>query len=209
MRRIGRTAILLLTFALTAGPQLTAEIRYYRSDQVGLELEPIARIRRDEFEYVLEVEKEERRAVKRLYRDDKEWKRWETLFDGQGLKTDIYEYRDGKLLLHTMYDAKGRVKTEEAYADGKLTERRLFAYSPRGLDYVDTLDSNGERLYTDEYFLAPTGRLRTIRRIYPDESMAVIHFTYGGGLLVYQWEYRDGRITDIRYNEDGTVAKRE
>jgi hypothetical protein len=204
MKRTALSAILFLAL-----PALFAETVYYRSDWVGVALEPIDRYRRNEFEYVLTVVREKTKETRILTRSRKEWKRWEALFDERGEKTGETEYEDGVITARSVFDKNGRLKTEELYTTGELTQKKIYSYSARGIDFVDTLDAKGERLYTDEYELDPSGRLRSMRRVYPDNTVAIIHYTYGDGILVGEWEYREGRITDTKYNEYGQAQYQE
>jgi hypothetical protein len=200
------TCVLILIFISLS---LFPDTLYFRSDWVGIELEKIDRYRIDEFDYVLEVTKETGKLVKKLYQKRKEWKRWEIISNTKGEKTDEFQYENNVLTLHDAFDKKARVKTEEIYKAGVLSEKKVYSYSTRGIDFADTFDSKENRLYTDEYVLAANGRLRSIRRVFPDNSVAVIHYTYGEGTLVGEWEYRDGKIFDTKFNERGKAIRRE
>lgn len=189
--------------------RLYAQEIYYRSDWVGLELEKIERYRIDEFEYVLEVRALQGKTVKLLYRNGKEWKRWEILFNLRREKTDEFEYEKNVLVHHLAFDKKMRILVEDFYLDGVIDQKRIYSYGPRGIDFAETQDREGNLLYTDEYIIAPSGRLRGIRRIFPDGGVILIHYTYGEGMLVGEWEYRDGRIKDTKYDEYGRIIRRE
>jgi hypothetical protein len=196
----------LLFFSLSG---LDAQTSFYQSDWVGITLAPIDQYRRNEFEYVLGVTRENAKETRILYRQKKEWKRWEMIFNDRGEKTEESEYEDRTLTARSTFDNKGRLKTEHRFTKGLLAEKRLYSYSARGLDFVDTLDGKDIRLYTDEYELAPSGRLRGMRRVFPDKTVAIIHYTYGDGLLVGEWEYHEGRILDTKYNEYGQALYQE
>ncbi|MBN2351827.1 MAG: hypothetical protein JXD23_04585 [Spirochaetales bacterium] len=204
MKIIILSSILLLSFF----PSF-ADTEYYRSDWVGVSLQPIDRYRMDEFEYVLVVKRDGTKETRTLLHSKKEWKRWEILFDEHGRKTEEFDYEDKKLVAHSLFDNKGRMKFEYIHEKGVLTQKKTYSYSARGIDFVDTVDAKDERLYTDEYELSPAGRLRSMRRIFPDNSVVVIHFTYGEGMLVGEWEYRDGRIVETTNNENGQPLHRE
>ncbi len=204
MKTIVFSAILILAL-----PPLFGDTVYYRSDWVGVTLEPIDRYRRDEFEYVLSVERTREKETKILFHTKNEWKRWETLYNERGEKTEEIDYEDKTIVARFTFDNKGRIRVELVYEKGALVQKRTYSYSARGIDFVDTVDAKDARLYTDEYELSPAGRLRSMRRVYPDNSVAIIHYTWGDGILVGEWEYRDGRIFDTRFNENGQALYRE
>ena len=188
---------------------LGADSEFYRSNQVGLELERISPIRCDEFEYVLEVKKESGRTIKILLHQGREWKRWEIVFDSHGQKTDEYEYENKLLIRHEVYDKRGHLVCEEFYEGGVLKQKRYYFYGPRGLDFCEIQNAQGEVLYHDEYYLAPSGKLRGIRRVYADGSESLLHYTYAFGRLLREWEYQEGRISETLYNEKGQMMRRE
>jgi YD repeat-containing protein len=190
-------------------PPLFADTVYYRSDWVGVSLEPIDRYRVHDFEYVLSVKRDGKKETRILLHSDKDWKRWETLYDEHGAKTEEFDYEDKVLVSHVVFDNKGRLKIEYLYEKGALARKKTYAYSARGLDFVDTVNARDERLYTDEYELSPAGRLRSMRRVFPDNTVAVIHFTYAEGILVGEWEYHEGRIVETVNNENGQPLHRE
>jgi hypothetical protein len=200
--------IVLGIFMLLACAAFT-ETLYFRSDWVGLEMEPITRVRMDEFEFVLGVVRTDAKTVKTLFRKQKEWKRWETAYNERHERTNEYEFENNILTSEYVYDRKNRVKSEKRYAKGALSERLAYSYSARGIDFVETFDAHDSLLYTDEYALAPSGRLRSMRRVFPDGSIAVVRFTYGERTLVSDWEYKDGRIIETAYNERGQARHRE
>lgn len=188
---------------------LAAEPVYYRSNWVGIAMEPINRVRLDEFEYVLAVDRSGDTTIKTLYRKQKAWKRWEIVADSRGRRVEEREYENNALTSRSTFDHKGRVKIEYRYIKAALDQRLVYAYSARGVDFVVTYDAHDTLLYTDEYQLAPSGRLRSMRRVFPDDSVAVIHFTYGESIMVGEWEYRNGRVLDTQYNGNGQAQHRE
>src|SRR4030042_2255802 len=94
---------------------LFSETNYYRSDWVGLAMEPIAVVRMDEFEYVLGVNRSGSKTIKTLFRKQKEWKRWEIITNEQRLKTEEWEYENNRLTVHSTFARKGRMRPEERF----------------------------------------------------------------------------------------------
>ncbi|MBN1523511.1 MAG: hypothetical protein JW904_03405 [Spirochaetales bacterium] len=204
----GKCFFISLIF-LICSVALYSQSVYYRSDSVGLELEIINKYRLDEFEYVLEVEKTPQLLEKTLFRNQKEYRRWETYYNENGVKTVLKEFENNNIVFNTEFDRKGNRKYEELYSQGILQEKKIYSYSSRGIDYVDTLDSRDKKLYTDEYEISPAGRLRAIRRLFPSGRVDIRHYTYSAGRLVEEWEYSEGRIFILVYNEDGKLVRRE
>ena len=67
-----------------------AEEAYFRSNEIGMELETISEYRLEEYQYYVTVEEEEEVTVKVLFHEGKEIKRWRIEREGRNaiLKTE-------------------------------------------------------------------------------------------------------------------------
>ncbi|RPJ08100.1 MAG: hypothetical protein EHM28_05245 [Spirochaetaceae bacterium] len=206
---MNRNILLLSIFVFLDAMIVHAEPEYFSSDSVGLEIERINKYRLDEFEFVLEVESSGNRVTKRLLQDGDERMRWELVHDNEGLKKEELEYDKKILSIRTEYDRKGNRTLEEIYTDGQLTEKKTFNYSRRGIDFAEAFDNAGKKLYTDEYDIAPSGRLRSVRRIFPSGRIDVKHYVFAENKMVGEWEYIEGKIILSEYNSRGKLIRKE
>jgi hypothetical protein len=215
MRRLAwAAAALLLQCALSAA----AEASLYRSNAAGMLLEPIPAFRRDESEFVMEVEKKGDLEIRRLFQAGKESRRWETVTASDGAKTER-EYDGGTLAAKRAYAATGGILWEETYADGKLEQKSIYEYSEGRLAGVRVQDAKGAHVYTERFQLAERGSLRQVQRANADGSatsswyaagdtgLAEERNTVGGVSYIRRYDAK-GRVTVIELMKDGETASR-
>lgn len=186
-----------------------AEITYFRSNEIGITLEKIDWYRIDEFEYVVSLEKKGDTVIKRLLKDQKEIKRWETQYDKRMRKLKESEYQDDVLASVLIYNKDRALVEEYLYTDGELSEKKLYQYSKRGLSKVQTYDKEEKLLYEDFYSLARSGRLRSVIRIWANGNIRISRFAYGSGLLVEQREYIENKLYIARFDSKGRLLSWE
>ncbi len=194
---------LLLTFAAYA------EVEYFRSDDIGITLEKIAWYRIDEFEYVVTLETKGNTHIKRLFKNQVEIKRWETVYDNRLHKLKETEYEGESLVSVLLYNKDGAVAEEYLYAGNELSEKKIYTYSKKGLARVRTFDKQDQPVYTDYYSLSRSGRLRSVVRVWADGNMRLSRFEYGSGMLVEQREYLDPNMFITRFDSRGRVISWE
>ncbi len=203
-----RTAAAYIVFsALIAAPPVMAQTSIYRSNPFGMELEKIEAYRRDEHEYVLEVDRKPGSEIRRLYASRSEVRRWETAETRDGRKIER-EYEGKVLVAFRLYEASGALLREETYRDGALQQKASYLYAGGIPTGVEVTDAEDKLLYRDEYRLSLRGSLREVRRTYADGAIGdTALLTAGAG-----GEERDtlsGVTVIIRYDAKARVAEKE
>lgn len=220
MRRAARAALLALFAALIASVRAPALERWFRSDEMGMAIEPIAAFRTDEFPWVLGVVRQEAAGggwieTRRLIGGGTEERRWTIARSADG-RTEEREERRGALVARRVTGAAGELLQEELYADGEPAGRSLYEYASGRLARVRVFAADGTLSSTVEYATSPSGRLREVRWwTAADGSRRSESQTAGGtgyaagGTAVAEERTRDGeRWRTTRYDEAGRVAER-
>jgi antitoxin component YwqK of YwqJK toxin-antitoxin module len=188
-------AAALLLAAVPAG--------WYRSDALGLALEPLPGARRGEPQ-LLRVEWDGETEIRTLYSEGKESRRWEL---SPGMER---VYADGVLAEERSYDGAGRLLAEKIFAAGALNESRQYRYGLSGLSSVEIYGPDGALRARERYELGPGGELRRVRRESPGapgaEELALVT---GGGRLYEERLGGGGRSLVSRYDPEGRVASQE
>jgi hypothetical protein len=200
-------------------PGAAAEVRWFRSDELGLALEPIPALRVDEFAWVLRVERVEAGGgwteTRRLLSAGEERHRWTVVRSADG-RTEEREERGGLVVSRRLSGASGEPLQEESYEAGRLSSRSVYEYAAARLVRVRVFAADGSLASTVEYLTTPGGRLREVRLTSADGGRRTESQVAGGtvaapgGVAVSEERSRDGdgwRTT--RYDEAGRVAVRE
>jgi hypothetical protein len=197
-------AVLSLLATLASAPAaIGLPAGWYRSDAIGLALEPLAGFRREE-PWLLRVERSGEREIRTLLNEGKETKRWEL--------TPWLErvFTGGSLTEERSYDASGRLAAENSYTAGQLDETARFSYGPAGLSTVETYGPDGELRRRERYELGPGGELRRVRRDSPgspgSEELALMA---AADRLVEERLRGGGRSLVSRYDREGRVSSQE
>jgi YD repeat-containing protein len=203
-------AVLLLLAVLIGGPAAFGlPAGWYRSDAIGLALEPLTGARRGE-PYLLRVEWRGELEIRTLYAEGKESRRWELL---PGLER---VYDGGSLSEERSYDGAGRLLTEKSFTEGKLSGTTQYHYGLSGLASVESYGPDGELRARERYELGPDGELRRVRRESPGkagaagaavaEELALVT----AGDKIYEERLRGGgRGLVSRYDPEGRVSSQE
>ncbi len=199
-------AVLLL---LALAPCSHADPLLYRSNSFGMLLEPIQRFRRDQTEWVVEVEKNGANETRRLYDNGTETHRWETTAlrkDGGRIEREL---AGSTLVAVRTYDAAGSVLQEEQFTGGALSQRAVYSYAGGRLLRVRVQNADGSLSYTEDYLYTTTGALRQVRRTPATGDANLAAYTYGSqGLSVTRTTV--GAVTNLdRYDSRGRVVQRE
>jgi hypothetical protein len=204
------SAKLLLVVILSVPPMLHAQdagtIRYYTSNDLGMALEEIGWYRREEFPYILVVEKEGSRETRTLLFEGEERQRWER--DPE--EERIYRGTELELEQRLRYDKQNRLIEEQLYSDGELSQRTVYYYDRDVLERTETFAPDGLLLYRDFYRLTPDGQLRRVTREQED-SQSNQQLALGDGARGVAEErygnHRERRIN--RYDQEGRLVERE
>jgi hypothetical protein len=217
MSRAARIASFALAALLAA--RASAETRWFRSDEMGLPIEPIPAFRVDEFPWVLAVERTAGGGgwveTRRLLGGGTEERRWTRVRSADG-RIEEREERGGILALRRLSGAAGELLQEELFEAGLLSSRSVFEYASGRLVRVRVFAVDGSLSSTVEYLTAPSGRLREVRWTAADGSMRTESQAAGGtgslagGAAVSEERSRGGdESRTTRYDEAGRAAVRE
>jgi YD repeat-containing protein len=198
-----------LLFLLAAGGLGFAEQSLFRSNSIGMQLEPLARYRADEYEWTLRVEVTGDREVRRLFDHGAEARRWEKAPAPGGKRTEEKEYDSGALSARRVYGEAGELILEERYSDGRLVSRSIPRYSGARLTGVRTVAADGKLVSVEEYELSTRGSLREVRRTSPEGPAASARYIMGRNGPV---EERDtvGELTYVtRFDAESRAVEKE
>lgn len=206
MKRRLLAAMVLLALA---APALTAQ-QFYRSNAAGSVVSRIPESARGDYEYVLEVRREDGVRERRLYRDGDLLRRERASLDGRGRVTEEARYEQGVLREVRRFDERGRPVEELDYdTAGLLIERVEVAYEGDRRVAERHIDPEGELLYTDRFEYDSAGRIRRVRRMRDTGVVRSTSYAYADGRL-FEESFRSGnRTTVVRYDAGGRVAQRE
>jgi len=176
--------LLPIAFLFSAALFLHGE-SIFRSNPMGQALEPIDRVRMDEFPYtVIETDiPSGRRST--LFHEGKEVKRWDYLRDREGRREERY-YEKGVLIRVTVYQGLTPVQEEE-YRDGVLLQSVEYRYASGLIVSTVYRDSQGTLLYTDSFERDSNGRLRRVTRSFKAGETHASSFRYSGSSLYEEW----------------------
>jgi hypothetical protein len=217
MRCVARIAFLALAALLAA--RASADARWFRSDEMGLAIEPIPTFRTDEFSWVLAVERTGSGGgwveTRRLFSGGTEQRRWTLVRSADG-RTEEREERGGVITARRLTGAAGELLQEELFAAGLPSSRSVFEYASGRIIRVRMFAADGSPSATVEYVTAPSGRLREVRWTSADGSLRTASQAAGGtgsvpgGAAVSEERTRDGDASrTTRFDEAGRAAVRE
>gem|GEM_PF-2000614 len=197
-------AALLAALALLAGgPAHGLQAGWYRSNAIGLALEPLPGARREE-PYLLLVQSRDGLEIRTLYHEGRESQRWEVAAGQERV------YAEGSLAEERTFDGAGRLLAEKLFAGGQLSESFQYRYGLSGLSSVETRGPDGALRSRERYELGPGGELRRVRRdSTAGEGAQELALVSGGGRLYEERLSGGGRNLVSRYDPEGRVASQE
>jgi antitoxin component YwqK of YwqJK toxin-antitoxin module len=199
-----------LLFLLAAAPLLVAASTF-RSNDFGMQLEPVQPWQRDSLTWVLEVQEKPNGEVRRLLRDGKEVRRWETSFAADGRREER-EVADGKLAARRLYSSNGSLLEEDQYRKGKLAQKSLFTYASSRVARVRVLSADGTLLYNKDYFYTSRGSLREVRETGGKEGAELSRdsaFVAGSSGPSEEWNRNGEDLFISRFDGRGRTIERE
>ncbi len=202
-----RARLIIAILLVNAFPILAAS-QIYRSNEFGMQLEPIASWRRNELRFVLEVAPKAGGEVRRLFQDGKEARRWDVSSIADGRKEER-ESAGGALVARRVYGSNGDLLEEDQYGKGKLTQKSLYTYASSRVARVRVLGADGALQHAEEYFYTSRGSLREVRQTGGKEGTRISSFVAGRSGPSQEWN-QDGEDTFIaRYDDRGRTLERE
>jgi hypothetical protein len=194
---------LLLGALLLAPPGLLGQpAGYYRSDSIGLALEPLPGFSARE-DYLLRVQREGDLETRTLYRSGRELRRWERTPSREKV------FEKGVLSEEREYDPAGRLLVDRELDGGKLRQVSQYRYGASGLAAVETYDGEGRLLARERYELGPCGELRRVRQEAPGSSTQEAALIGPSGRLYEERLLGGGRLLVNRYGPDGLLVSQE
>lgn len=205
-------ALLAAVIALFAAASGSAQTRYYRSNALGMEFDPIgpgAETGQDRNAgYVLEVMREGPDETRVLREDGVEVKRWEIGTGKDGI-TRTAAFDNSEPVSVEYHDERGRLTAEERYFHGELTEKAEYTYRDGAVASSSVTDAEGILRYRDLYSRTSDGRLRQIIREYSDGTRRRSSYGFSGEVLLEEYYDHGGTELVIRYDRDGHILSRE
>ncbi len=163
-------------------PQVLYSQEYYRSNNMGMELEKIGVYEKEESEYFLTVEKNELKKTKNLFMNGEFLKKWEIFYNSEGKIEKVVE-TEKERMVETVYNGS-RIQHENTYTDGKLTERTEYFFAGKRDGYrTETYDSDGKLVSKKGYTRSGDGKMSSVKTLDSNENEK--------GLSVYSFSEND------------------
>ena len=201
---------LSLIFLLLAYPlPAFSDTLLFRSDDVGMTLQPIAPYLRDSTRWILAVQRNGDNEVRRLFDNGKEVRRWETTWSEKKSRREEREYSLGLLSARRIFDASGNMMQEDSYDAGKLTQKSLFTYSGDRLSRMRSLAPDGKVISTEQYLYATNGALREVRRTGANGDDRFSSYVSGPTGVSEERNTVGDVLSILRYDTQGRLVSRE
>jgi|GEM_PF-5562941 len=182
----------------------------YRSNPLGMELERISHPERGKYHYVLEVSRSGSTESRTLYSGSEAAWQLERTFDAAGRTVREERFESGNPVWARRFDASGRIMEEKQYGgDGTLDEVISYAYQDNLLVSRRSEGRSGTLRYTDTLSYFGAGKLRDVKRTFPDGRTRTAHYAMADGRLLEERFSTESGGSLLRYNEGGRLAYRE
>jgi hypothetical protein len=201
--------LLVVSLLLVIAPGGFGAMFLYRSNSFGMLLESIQSYRRDQTEWVMQVQRSATGEIRRLFDNSTETRRWETVFSAKSRERTEREYAGTALVALRLYNAAGFLLQEEQYAQGVLSQKTLLTYAGGRLLRVTVQAGDGTVLYTDTYLYATSGALRQVRRTPTDGDASLSAYVYGRAGLSEERTTLGQTANLERYDSRGRLIHRE
>ena len=199
--------LITLAFVLAVRPA-SAQDRYYRSNEMGMLLAPVAAALKDDSRFVARVTRDGPNEDERLYDNGKEIHRWQTIWNADHSQRVELESQNGSLAARRVFDATDALLAEDRYSAGELASRIIFAYVAGQLVTRRELDPRGKETARDTYVYADNGSLREARRSTPDGATDTASVVSGWSGLAELRSVDDGRVVAERFDTGGRLLQR-
>jgi len=183
----------------------------FRSNSNGLSLVPIKEKDVKKYKYFLKVFISDNLTQKKvLYKDNKEFKKWEYKYFAQ-IKNEETYYKDGKIINIVFFDANGHKIKEEEYKNESKIKETQYAYNQEGLVELETvINLLNKQTTTIKYRYDSEYRIKQIEKNYPDGKVVYWEsFLSGKGIMSKEYYTLKGEIYTFWYNENGQETNGE
>jgi hypothetical protein len=201
--------ILGVVFALSGTVAARAEKSLYSSNSLGMLSEKIQPYRRDEYAYVIEVDKSSDVEIRRLFEKEKEIRRWELRPIDGGTRREERQFEGGILAARIVYGKTGETLLEETYVGGKLSQKASLEYKGGRLSQTRVTASDGSLLYTEKYVLSSSGALRQVRRVNRDGSSSISYYLGGNGRISEELNTVGNLTLITRYDNHARIVAKD
>jgi len=196
----------ILALLIVVTPSLLQGEEFWRSNAMGIPLQPIGWYRQKEHEWVLRREVQGDADTIVLMQNGSEQERWERfLYPSSGLPRRVTHLKNGMKESVQLFDALGRMTQEQWYKDEAMYQFYEFNYQGVHLTEEKLMDDQGRVIYTDTYRRTPQGRLRELVRSFPDSKLLTrwIHSPNG---TVEEWHIDGERTTRRQFTSHGEMS---
>ena len=177
-----RTSLILYLFLL---PFSLFPEEFFRSNSIGLPLEMINPIRKSDFPYVLSVMDQGNEEIRILYFQGLEEERWVFRKNNNRVLEENQYSKDQ--LIKKVYYSQGSPVREENYSDGNLELSLEYQYQDGILQGIHYRGEDNTPLYEDTFLRNNDGRLREVKRSFPEGKRITTSFRYSANNLIEQW----------------------
>jgi hypothetical protein len=196
---------LLLAYPLPA----FSDTLLYRSNDVGMTLQPVAPYLRDSTRWVLAVQRTGENEVRHLFDNGKEVRRWEIAWTEKQPRREEREYSLGVLSARRVFDASGNMVQEDSYDAGALAQKSLFTYTGDRLSRMRSLAPDGSLVSSEQYLYATNGALREVRRTDAKGDQRLSSYVSGPTGVSEERNTVGDILSVLRYDTQGRLASRE
>ena len=208
------TLFSIIAILVSSGASVSAQERidsgWYRSNALGMLLEPVADEVREEQEYTLLLEREAGQEIRRLYRDGVAERELVRDFSDAGTVVSEEERVGDELTTRREFDEEGRLAVERDYEDGRLETVDFFSYRGGRLFERRRENGDGDELFVERYRYKTEGLLRRVeRRFSAADATGSSEFLYADDELREEWHERGGVSVLIRYDRSGRLVRTE
>ncbi|MCK4541031.1 MAG: hypothetical protein KAU17_02235 [Spirochaetales bacterium] len=195
--------LFLIILICTSGILFSQE--YFRSNTLGMPLEKIDPLRREEYPYILfredgEVEKQI------LFHNGEEVKTW--IITRIGNEKRVMEYEKGEISLQTFY-RHSLIREMFFFQNGSLHQSQKYLYTQRKLNSIKTFDGDENLLFKDSFLRDRRGYLRHVIRSYPGGEKRIVSFQLSSGNLTQESISEGDAMTILHYNDEGLHSREQ
>lgn len=193
----------LSAFFLILSLPLYGEITYYNSNKSGMVLGPISYSNAGEF-YVSKDEDIDKWSQLFIFFQNKNITKSRTEFYTANFNELIkIEFLDDNSKIIELYSNNLLVKSEK-YEDDILKYEEAYDYNnKRELIKVENLNSDGEIIYTENFYRNQDGSLRKLLK--SSSGGYYNHWFYKNGIIIETWLVEDDIATRTKYDNEGKV----
>jgi|GEM_PF-1161381 len=189
----------------------SATIKYFSSNSNGLELLKITPSNTNKYQYILKITYTEKIPIKKiLYKNSKEFKRWEYYYNNGLLYHEKY-YKDKQIKETYNYDSAGHKIKQIEYKNNEKIKETTYQYNKDGLVDIEKIyNPMNKTTITVKYRYDRNFRIKQIEKKYPDGRLVFWEsfFTTKGIILKEYYTLKSEKFT-FWYNENGQEMKGE